>query len=94
MKCYTLVTLAVGAMASVNIADDIARGLRMGLLPRQVATNNLQAFTSGLGGVTADAITQSNDATRQFEVAGDTFVGEPLFPKPPPSRPDVVGGWI
>jgi hypothetical protein len=47
-----------------------------------------------LGGVTADAITQSNDATRQFEVAGDTFVGEPPLPKPPPSRPDVVGGWV
>lgn len=94
MKCYTLVTLAVGAVASVNIADDIAHGLRMGLLPRQVATNNLQAFTSGLGGLSADAITQSNDATRQFEVAGDTFVGEPLFPNTPASRPDVVGGWV
>lgn len=81
MKYYTVVALlATGAMGAVNIADDIAHGLRMGILPRQAQTNNLQAFTSGLGGLSADAITQSNDPTRQFEVDGETFVGCPPSP--------------
>lgn len=80
MKSYTLFALLVtGALASINMVDDMARGLRMNLLPRQ-QTNSLQVFTSGLGGAGASAITQSNDPTRQFEVDGDTFVGAPQNP--------------
>ncbi|KAK1758503.1 hypothetical protein QBC47DRAFT_143217 [Echria macrotheca] len=41
--------------------------------PRQVQTNNLQAFTGSLGGVRASAITKSSDPGREFEVDGDTF---------------------
>lgn len=91
MKYYTLLALlATGSTASINLADDISRGFRMGVLPRQQAqVNNLQAFTSGLGGVGATAITQSNDPKRQFDVDGDTFVGEPLPPSPtPPFSPN------
>ncbi|KAK1768915.1 neurofilament medium polypeptide protein [Phialemonium atrogriseum] len=74
MKYYTLLALlATGSTASINVADDISRGFRMGVLPRQAQVNNLQAFTSGLGGVGATAITQSNDPKRQFDVDGDTF---------------------
>lgn len=86
MKYYTLLALlATTSAASINMADQIAHEFRMALLPRQ-QVNNLQAFTSGLGGVRASAITQSNDPTRQFEVDGDTFVGCSLTSPHPPSR--------
>ncbi|MCJ1370922.1 hypothetical protein MMC20_002136 [Loxospora ochrophaea] len=42
-------------------------------LPRQTTATNLQTFTGTLGAA-ADPITNSGDATRPFEVNGNTFV--------------------
>lgn len=44
------------------------------LFPRQAATGqNLQTFTGALGGIKADAVTNSGNSQRPFEVDGDTF---------------------
>lgn len=40
---------------------------------RRQTSSNLQTFTGNLGGVSADAITNSGNSQRPFEVAGDTF---------------------
>lgn len=45
------------------------------LFPRQQGATgqNLQAFTGALGGIKADAVTNSGNSQRPFEVDGDTF---------------------
>lgn len=45
------------------------------LFPRQQGATgqNLQAFTGALGGIKADAVTNSGNSERPFEVDGDTF---------------------
>lgn len=43
------------------------------LFPRQATGQNLQAFTGALGGIKADAVTNSGNSERPFEVDGDTF---------------------
>jgi hypothetical protein len=39
-----------------------------------IRRQDLQPFTSALGGVTATSVLNSGDATRPFTVKGDTFV--------------------
>ncbi|KAL1851044.1 hypothetical protein VTK73DRAFT_9550 [Phialemonium thermophilum] len=80
MKCHALMSLlaaagavTTGAAASLDMTGSMPRAFRMAVLPRQQQASNLQAFSGALGGVSASAITQSNDPTRQFEVDGDTF---------------------
>lgn len=45
------------------------------LFPRQngATGQNLQTFTGSLGGIKADAVTNSGNSERPFEVDGDTF---------------------
>lgn len=45
------------------------------LFPRQQGATgqNLQTFTGALGGIKADAVTNSGNSERPFEVDGDTF---------------------
>lgn len=65
-----------GALASAG--PDLGVGEILGggsvLFPRQAATGqNLQTFTGALGGIKADAVTNSGNSQRPFEVDGDTF---------------------
>ncbi|KAF6809491.1 hypothetical protein CPLU01_02188 [Colletotrichum plurivorum] len=68
----TLVLSGAGARA-LDISDELGMGWKMGLLPRQAGSQNLQTFTGALGGVKASPITKSNNPDRPFEVEGDTF---------------------
>ena len=77
MKSLSLSIVALcvaGALGSSDFDWAVQNGFQMGLFPREVSTNNLQAFTGALGGVKASAISQSGNAQRPFEVDGDTFV--------------------
>lgn len=71
-----LLAAALGARASAG--PDLGVGEMLGggsvLFPRQAATGqNLQTFTGALGGIKADAVTNSGNSQRPFEVDGDTF---------------------
>jgi hypothetical protein len=76
MKSLLVSFLAAFATARLDITDQL--DFELGLRPRQTSTN-LQVFTGALGGINADAITQSGDPGRPFEVGGDTFVSLGLF---------------
>ncbi|KAK7720920.1 hypothetical protein SLS64_001213 [Diaporthe eres] len=69
--------LAGGARASAGPELGMGEMLSGGsvLFPRQQGATgqNLQAFTGALGGIKADAVTNSGNSERPFEVDGDTF---------------------
>ena len=79
--CLVLAGLVSGRAVASSDGDAILAGehFRMALLPRQVSTQNLQAFTGALGNVPAPPITNTGDPSRQFAVEGDTFVRCSLF---------------
>ena len=68
-----------GARASAGPDLGVGEMLSGGsvLFPRQqgqgATGQNLQAFTGALGGIKADAVTNSGNSERPFEVDGDTF---------------------
>lgn len=66
-----------GARASAGPDLGVSEMLSGGsvLFPRQQGATgqNLQAFTGALGGIKADAVTNSGNSERPFEVDGDTF---------------------
>ncbi|POS74658.1 hypothetical protein DHEL01_v206951 [Diaporthe helianthi] len=68
-----------GGGAWASAAPDLAMGEMLSggsvLFPRQQGATgqNLQAFTGSLGGIKADAVTNSGNLERPFEVDGDTF---------------------
>lgn len=66
-----------GARASAGPELGVGEMLGGGsvLFPRQQGATgqNLQAFTGALGGIKADAVTNSGNSERPFEVDGDTF---------------------
>lgn len=75
-----------GNGATASAGPDLGVGEMLGggsvLFPRQqqqggggggATGQNLQAFTGALGGVKADAVTNSGNSERPFEVDGDTF---------------------
>ncbi|KAH8754125.1 hypothetical protein F5883DRAFT_431590 [Diaporthe sp. PMI_573] len=67
-----------GARASAGPDLGVGEMLSGGsvLFPRQqggATGQNLQTFTGALGGVKADAVTNSGNPERPFEVDGDTF---------------------
>ncbi|KAJ0123305.1 hypothetical protein J7T55_011770 [Diaporthe amygdali] len=66
-----------GALASAGPELGVGEMLGGGsvLFPRQggATQQNLQAFTGALGGIKADAVTNSGQSDRPFEVDGDTF---------------------
>lgn len=63
--------LALPALLSVSSARSIYS--ERSIHARQATADNLQTFTGNLGEA-APAITNSGDAKRPFDVAGDTFV--------------------
>lgn len=70
-----LLAAALGVRASAG--PDLGVGEILGggpvLFPRQATGQNLQTFTGALGGIKADAVTNSGNSQRPFEVDGDTF---------------------
>jgi hypothetical protein len=73
-----LLAAALGSGARASAGPDLGVGEMLTggsvLFPRQAATGqNLQAFTGALGGIKADAVTNSGNSERPFEVDGDTF---------------------
>lgn len=69
--------LSGGARASAGPDLGVSEMLSGGtvLFPRQngATGQNLQTFTGSLGGIKADAVTNSGNSERPFEVDGDTF---------------------
>jgi len=92
--CLVLAGLVSGRAVASSDGDAILAGehFRMALLPRQVSTQNLQAFTGALGNVPAPPITNTGDPSRQFAVEGDTFVRCCLFTCPLSSLSSLYSG--
>lgn len=73
-----LLAAALGA-SRASAGPDLGMGEMLSggsvLFPRQQGATgqNLQAFTGALGGIKADAVTNSGNSERPFEVDGDTF---------------------
>lgn len=82
MQLPTSTTLLLAAAlggAGASAGPDLGVGEMLSggsvLFPRQQGATgqNLQAFTGALGGIKADAVTNSGNSERPFEVDGDTF---------------------
>ncbi|EFX01925.1 hypothetical protein CMQ_4996 [Grosmannia clavigera kw1407] len=67
-----VVGAAVGSAVEVSPSVNTAELLHGHLMARSAIS--LQPFRGDLAGVAADAITQSSDSSRQYEVNGDTFM--------------------
>ncbi|KAG6367352.1 hypothetical protein INS49_001540 [Diaporthe citri] len=74
-----LAAALVGGGARASAGPELGMGEMLSggsvLFPRQQGATgqNLQAFTGALGGIKADAVTNSGNSERPFEVDGDTF---------------------
>ncbi|KFX94342.1 hypothetical protein V490_04396 [Pseudogymnoascus sp. VKM F-3557] len=72
VQYIALFILAVEATAWSHADMDLRHEFGHVLVPRQTA--NLQTFQDALGGAAAEAITNSDDEKRPFQVGDDTFV--------------------